>query len=312
MDNTMPPIPEEAYDPQDCITTRLHLAVLHDLPSEQVHVVYQHLNSCPTCAAEHQLLNWSTQLVANLPTSAPSAHVDQAIMAAIAARNREPVLATTSPRKRTQPVRLSRLIGQMAVAAVFLLAMLTAVHFQASQAFAIPASVSWNGFVLYHTETKLAANGLQYSIESYHDLATHRTHVETTMADHLDVVAIGDGHTILGMDMMHHIVQLGADVWSVDDSLFDLATVRNDLQANPSLYLGKTLFNGQDTYRIRSKSGPLLLLNMQYMPVNVLLTSTSQPMYNTLTWLHPSQVPDSMWNMTMPSGFQTGALPAKP
>jgi hypothetical protein len=28
--------------------------------------------------------------------------------------------------------------------------------------------------------------------------------------------------------------------------------------------------------------------------------------------LHPSQVPDSMWDMSIPPGFQMGTLPAKP
>lgn len=312
MDDTLPPIPKGAYNPQVCATTRRHLAVLHDLPLEQVRIVYQHINNCPGCSAEHRLLSWSTQVVANLPTSTPSAHVDQAIMAAIAAQSKEPVLVTTTPAKRRTPLRVYRLLGQLAVAAVFLLAMVTAAHFQASQAFAIPTSVSWNSFVLYHTQTMVAADGLQYRVESYHDLSTQRIHVETTMASGLDVIAVGNGHTMLGMDMMHHVAQSGADAWSVDESLFNLARVRSDLQANPALYLGKNLFHGQDVYRIRSKSGPILLLTMQYMPVNVLRTSTSEPIYDTLTWLHPSQVPSSMWDMTMPAGFQTGTLPHKP
>lgn len=316
MDNTLPPIPKGTYDPQACATTRRHLAVLHDLPLEQVRIVYQHINNCPGCNAEHRLLSWSTQVVANLPTSTPSTHVDQAIMAAIAAQSKErvlePALVTTAPAKRRSPLRLYRLLGQLAVAAVFLLAIVTAVHFQASQAFAIPTSVSWNSFVLYHTETMVAANGLQYRVESYHDLATQRIHVETTMPGHLDVIAIGNGHTMLGMDMMQHVAQSGADAWSVDDSLFNLARIRSDLQINPALYIGKNLFHGQDVYRIRTKSGPILLLTMQYMPVNVLRTDTSEPIYDTLTWLHPSQVPSSMWDMSMPAGFQTGTLPDKP
>src|SRR5579864_4746840 len=144
MENTnLPPIPEGIDDPQSCATVRLYLAVLDDLPPEQVQALYQHIDNCPACAAELRLLKQATHLVADFAEhseTAPSAHVDQAVMASLAARNSEPVFATAQPRilrKRENP---RWRIGQVAVAAVLLLAALTAVYFhsQTAQAFAIP------------------------------------------------------------------------------------------------------------------------------------------------------------------------------
>src|SRR5271167_4620067 len=95
MDNTnLPPIPDRVDDPQSCAAVRLYLAVLDDLPLEQVQALYQHIDNCPACAAELRLLNQVTHLVADFAEhseTAPSAHVDQAVMAALAARNSEPI-----------------------------------------------------------------------------------------------------------------------------------------------------------------------------------------------------------------------------
>ncbi|HET8853958.1 MAG TPA: hypothetical protein VFN02_15680, partial [Ktedonobacteraceae bacterium] len=320
MDNTnLPPIPDRVDDPQSCATVRLYLAVLDDLPPEQVQALYQHIDNCPACAAELRLLNQVTRLVADFAErseTAPSAHVDQAVMSALAARNIEPipVLATVQRRAMRKPKNPLWRLGQIAVAAVLLLSALTAVYFhsQTAQAFAIPGNVSWSGYVLYHSETVVGSHGVQCHVESYHDMNTNRMHVETTVADQLDVVAVSDGQTILGMDMMHHVVQWGANDWSVDDSLFDLAALRSDLQSHRAVYLGKDHFQSQDVYRIRARNGLILLLNMHYMPVNVLHSSTGEPMYDALSWLRPTQVSSSMWDMSMPPGFQMGTLPARP
>jgi hypothetical protein len=320
MDNTnLPPIPERVDDPQACATVRLYLAVLDDLPPEQVQALYQHIDNCPACAAELSLLNQATHLVADFAEhseTAPSARVDQAVMAALAARNSEPipVLATVQRRTVRKPNNLLWRLGQIAVAAVLLLSALTAVYFHShtAQAFAIPGNVSWSGYVLYHSETLVGAHGTPYHVESYHDLGTNRMHVETTIAGQLDVVAVSDGQKVLSMDMMHHVVQWGCNSWSVDDSLFDLATLRSDLQAHRALYLGKDHFHGQDVYRIRARNGLVLLLDMHYMPVNVLRSGTGEPMYDTLTWLHPTQISSSMWDMSLPQGFQMGTMPERP
>ena len=92
--------------------------------------------------------------------------------------------------------------------------------------------------------------------------------------------------SMLGMDMMHHVAQWNADAWAVDDSVFDLAELRHELQTKSAVYLDKESFQGQEVYRIRCKDGLVMLLDMDYMPVNVLQGSSSsdmaKPMYDTL------------------------------
>ena len=60
----------------------------------------------------------------------------------------------------------------------------------------------------------------------------------------------------------------------------------------------------------------ILLLDMNYLPVNVLENVNSagvgQPVYTALHWLAPSQVPSSTWDMSVPGGFSMGALPSQP
>jgi hypothetical protein len=141
-------------------------------------------------------------------------------------------------------------------------------------------------------------------------------HVETTLAHQLDVLVVGNDHEMLGMDEIHHIAQWGADAWSVDDSMFDLAALRADLQTKRAVYLDKDTFHGQDVYRIRWKNGLVLLLDMQYMPVNVLQGAlgpgTGGPMYDILKLMPVSQVSNTMWDISIPHGFHMGTLPPKP
>jgi hypothetical protein len=338
MDNSdLPPIPDEVYNPRVCAIVRPQLAVLRDLPPERVRVLYKHVDNCPGCAEELRLLNWSTRLIAGLDASTPSAHVDDVIMAALAARNRgriaeplstasqqhsESVRAKILPRRRVTGRVPQRLVGlaraplAAAFAAVLLFAVLaTAIIFNRppqAQTFTIPASVSWSGYVLYYSETRTGDSGVHYWVDCYHNLGTNYMHVETSIPGLLDVVAIADGHQALGMDMMHHVAQWGAGTWTVDDSLFDLVALRRDIQANRAVYLGKTQFNGRDVYRVRARDGSILLLNMHYEPVNVLRSNTGEPIYDTLV-LYPSrQISSSMWNMNLPPGFQMGTLPQRP
>lgn len=315
----LPPLSEEMHGPQFCAAVRPYLAVLDDLPSEQVQAVYQHVDSCPACAEELRQLKQAAHVIANFADStetAPSDRVDEAIMAALAARRKEtvkePVLATT--RRRTTRNRGNPLwrIGQLAAVAALLLAAFGVFYSHTLYTFSIPASVSWSHYVLYHSERVAGAAGVQYYVECYHDMSTDSMHVETTIAGRLDVVVMSNDHMMLGMDMMHHVVQLGTNDWSVDDSLFDLAALRSDLQTNRAVYLDKVRFQGQDVYRIRARNGLILLLDMQYMPVNALSSTGSQPMYDALMWLQPAQVPASMWDMSMPPGFHMGTLPPKP
>ena len=59
-----------------------------------------------------------------------------------------------------------------------------------------------------------------------------------------------------------------------------------------------------------------MLLDMNYMPVNVLQGSSSddvaRPMYDTLKLMPTSKMPASMWDMNIPPGFHMGTLPTKP
>jgi hypothetical protein len=169
--------------------------------------------------------------------------------------------------------------------------------------------------VLHHTQTVKSSIGKVYKVSTYHDFATGRMNVETVMDGELDVVLVSDAHEELGMDMMHHVAQWGATQWSVDESMFNLKQLRSDLQTKRAVYDGKAAFHGQDVYRIRYSDGEVLLLDMDYMPVNVLRTvnnsGTSAPVYDTLQWLPLSKVPHDMWDMNVPSGFKMGTLPAK-
>jgi len=132
----------------------------------------------------------------------------------------------------------------------------------------------------------------------------------------VDVVVVSDNHEMLGMDMIHHVAQMGTDSWMVDDSLFDLSQLRHDIQTHNAVYLDTDSFKGQEVYRIRWKDGLVLLLDMQYRPVNVLRGAvgpgTGAPIYTTLKLMPSSQVSSSMWDMSVPHGFQMGQLPEKP
>ena len=113
-----------------------------------------------------------------------------------------------------------------------------------------------------------------------------------------------------------HVAQWNADAWAVDDSVFDLAELRHELQTKSAVYLDKESFQGQEVYRIRCKNGLVMLLDMDYMPVNVLQGTSSsdmaRPMYDTLKLMPASQVHSSMWNMSVPPGFHMGTLPSNP
>jgi len=317
----LPPLPRVGETgPQVCNTVRLYLAVLNDLAPEQVDQVLQHVSTCASCTAEFHLMNSATRLVAGLPMTTPSARVDAAIMAlqtaGNGARSRKPARRGPPPRRATW------LIGQLAVAAVLLIALLTATHFSSiapggHQSFQLPPNLSWSGYVLYQSDTRVDVSGMVYHVNSYSELGADRMqHVETVADGQLDVVAVGDQHTMLGKDMIHHVAQWGADAWGVDDSLFDLAQLRHDLQTKVAVFLDKENFRGQEVYRIREKNDLVLLLDMDYMPVNVLQGAsgpgTGEPMYDTVKVIPASQVSSSMWDMSVPRGFQMGTLPAKP
>lgn len=318
----LPPIPEIGeFDPQVCNTVRLYLAVLDDLSPEQVNLLFNHVQACSACTAEFQLLNSATRLVGDLDVTSPSHRVDAAIMALQFDQNgiRSHKSVKVAHHRRPSVRIISQAI--VAFAAILLFLLLTVTHFIAfapsgAKAFALPANLSWSNYVLYHSETRIGANGMVYHVESYHDLGSNHMHIETMASGKLDVVVVGDDHSMLGMDMLHHVAQWDADAWAVDDSLFDLAELRHELQTKSAIYLDKVNFKGQEVYRIRCKDGLVMLLDMDYMPVNVLQGSTqsdiAKPMYDTLKLMPAPEMPSSMWNMSIPPGFQMGTLPAKP
>ena len=351
--DSLPPLPAPGErGPHVCDIIRLYLAVLPDLsltPAQQA-IIDDHLRICAACKEEQRLLNEVEQLLVGFSDveTAPSARVDQAVMAAIVARKGDlnrtelasalvnpstPATALTSDRSTPAPVasrarrrerrrgRLFVLLSQLAVAAIFLLALLATIHFATgvlapATTFALPANLTWNGYVLYHTQTKMDAQGERYQVLSYHELSSGNMHVETVMPGQMDVVVVKAGQQMLGEDMMHHVAQMDPQGWLVDDSAFDLATLKSDLQAHRAIYEGKDTFHGQPVYRVRLPGGLVLLLDMRYQPVNVLQGAsgpgTGSPIYDTLRLIPAQQVPDSMWWTQVPAGFHMGTLPPGP
>lgn len=325
---SLPPI--GAVGPQVCEVMRLYLALWSDLTPEQQQIVSTHVRSCPTCTTEQELLNYATRLVRSSQSSSPSARVDQTVKEAIAARSRaakapssitpfRKSLARKTPQRGT-PLRLA---GFVAAAAVLLFAVVASFQFVKisnnigpQQAFVLPATLTWTGYILYHTETRLGKKGERYQVNSYHNLNDGSLRVETMQDGTLDVVAVSDTHKTLGLDMMHHVAQWDANAWMVDESMFDLKELRKELQTHRAVYLDKDSFKGKDVYRIRCDNGLVLLLDMHYMPVNVLRGAvgpgTGEPIYDTLQLMPPSHVSASMWDMSVPPGFTMGTLPVKP
>jgi hypothetical protein len=242
-------------------------------------------------------------------------------------RKRPHPTSTPPPPLREFPKGLRRVVlgwgvaASATMAAVVLLSFLAMMHFvpglgPGPQAYALPTTLSWNGFVIYHSETRNDAHGERYRVNTYYDPGTGRFHVETVMPGSMDVVAVGDGHSTLGMDMMHHVVQWEANGWSNDESMFDLPGIRSDMKMSRAAFIDKDMFRGQAVYRIRCSNGLVLLLNMLYQPVNVLRGAvgpgTGEPIYDTLVMMPSSHVPGDMWDMRVPSGFHMGTLPDRP
>jgi hypothetical protein len=212
-------------------------------------------------------------------------------------------------------------VAAVAMAAVVVLSFLTTTHLMPGfgstpQTLTLPANLSWNGYVIYHSETRIDAHGVRYRVNTYYDAGSGREHVETVMPGSLDIVAVGDGHSILGMDMMHHVAQLDANEWSTDESMFNLAEIRSDMKTSRAVFMDKDVFRGEAVYRIRCSNGLVLLLNMQYKPVNVLRGAvgpgTGEPVYDALALMPSSHVSSEMWDMRVPRGFKMGVLPGKP
>ncbi|MGH2494128.1 MAG: hypothetical protein ACRDIV_05430 [Ktedonobacteraceae bacterium] len=328
MDRTdLPPLPAAHQSgPEVCAVVRLYLAVIDDLTEEQIARLNMHIVSCAACAEEFRALEHATRLVESTVATVPSPRVDAAIRAMIETRGQRPQPAppvpALAPRRHVTPRRrLGTLAGGLVIAAAVLLALFSSLHFSSifegtQAAFALPANLSWSQYVLYHSENRIGAEGQLYQVESYDELGTGNMHVETKMDQQLDVIAVGDNHETMGMDTIHHVAQMGADQWMVDDSMFDLSQLRHDMQTKAATFIGTDTFRGQAVYRIRYKDGLVMLLDMQYRPVNVLRGAvgpgTGEPIYTALHLLPPSQVAASMWDMSIPAGYHMGTLPPTP
>ena len=330
----LPPLPPVgASGPKVCETVRLYLAIIADLTPEQVAIVQEHVRICDACAKIQGSLQRTTGLFAQLPVTAPSSRVDSAVLAAIAARGtrkassqlpvEQPVFRQEQRQK--QPYSRKSLAFSLAVvaaAAILLLMLRITLPFMSgsesanTQGFHLPANLSWSGYVLYHTETRIDASGEHYQIQTYHNLKTDEMHVETVMDGSLDVVAVSDPQKTLGLDMMHHVAEWDVQGWSVDETPFDLPELRSDLATKNAMYLDTDTFRGQPVYRIRIRDGLVLLLNMNYKPVNVLRGAvgpgTGEPIYDKLEMMPQTMVSSNMWNMSVPKGFTMGTLPQRP
>lgn len=324
----LPPLPDSnVHDPESCETMRLYMSVVRDLPPGQQRRVLVHIQGCQDCARHYRLLDEVTRLLSSMEVTAPSAHVDTAVRQSIAAYSRPRAQSRRGTVSVMPLPARSRAHGgwlrPLALAAVLLLALTTALYgtsllwpSSSTTAFALPANLSWSGYVLYHTQTVRSSSGETYEVRTYYNFDNDATNVETVMGKTLDVDVVQMNGQTLGMDMMHHVAQMGTTEWGVDESLFNLNSLRQDLLAGRDIYLGKGQFEGQDVYRILYKNGMVLLLSMEYMPVNVLNMDIgpnyNKPIYDTLQVLASSQVPSSMWDMEVPQGFSMGSLPAKP
>ena len=318
MDAGLPPLPRgSVYGPSACATVQLYLAVLSDVSPEQARPIFEHVKNCDACEAELRMLRRVAPLATGPDEFAPPPYVDQVVMAAITLKGQAPHHVFT---RRYMREHRSPWLMLFAAAAVFVVVMMTTFQlpgalFSPPRAFALPANLSWSGYVLYHTETMVGTSGVQYHIHCYHDLGTGSMHVETTAGNDLDIVAVGNEQVLLGEDLIHHIAQWGANAWGVDDSLFDLGQLRADLQAHRAVYLGLDTFRGQEVYRIRWRHGLVLLLDTQYHPVNVLRNAsgpgTGEPLYKMLAMLPATQVPATLWETRIPAGFQIGMLPMR-
>jgi hypothetical protein len=332
----LPPLPTpDTPAARTCAVIRLYLAVEDDLSSDQAWVVTRHVRSCASCAQEQQMVRRSARLVHSLPDSQPSARVDQAVMAAIAARarNTDKVRALSAfpsssartgalaARSRSAMRSRRRFTGIVAAAAALVLTLLTSLYFvfngnpfsPHTVAFQLPTSLSWDKYVLYCTETRTEKNGTSYQIQTYHHMTKDVTNVQYLVPGEMDVVVVkdGQGKQSLGMDVMHRIAQKDVDQWDlVDLSEFELTALRTELQNGTATFEGQSSFQGQEVYRVRNSKGEVLLLNMDYMPINVL--KQDKPIFDTLRWLPPSQVSSSLWNMEVPSDFTMGSLPTPP
>lgn len=330
-----PPFPAMgARGPQVCEAVRFYLAIVNELPLEQVGILSEHVHTCKECAAEFRLLQQATYLVATLPWSTPSNRVDEAIRVAIQTRKRSHQAQTASANQQPEPLTLQaytrprrrsqRGVRMLALAAALLILiaggfLLRGLIFPGNnaQAFRLPSDLSWNGYVLHYMQNLTDTDGGKYEVEVYQDLGTNQMHIETSEPGDYDIVVVTDQQTMLGEDMLHHVAQTGDGVadWAIDGSMFDLAHLRQDLANHQMNYIGTETIDKQQVYLVRASNNEVLLLNTKYLPVGVLqhftTSGTGTSPYKTFDLMQTAEVPDSMWDTQVPSTFHMGQLPAK-
>jgi len=315
-------------DPRVCETVRRYLALWDDLTPEQRQFVSAHLAACQSCAAEQRVMQQATHLLASLEASSPSQRVDKAVVAAIAAQSGKSsnghAFRLLSIRKEKRRISTLQLAGLFVAVIVVLVATFTTIRVMKAptspqQAFLLPTTLSWSAYILYHTQTKIDAKGKRYRIDSYHSLKDGYLSVETMQEGTFDVVLVNDGHDTLGMDEMHRVAQENVQGWGIDmaeEAMFDPNELRHEMNTHQAHYLDKDVFRGIPVYRIRYENGLVILLDMQYQPVNILAGAvgpgTGEPVYDKVALLSSSQVSSSMWDMQVPAGFKMGTLPPQP
>lgn len=304
---------------QVCKRMHLYLAIVDQLSSEQARTLSAHLTRCTQCATAFQDMQQATRLVATLQESTPSARVDAAILAAL--QPRQSTVSTRAqvhmpaPGRRRSPRLTWALLAAclMVITAGIFLPRLLAGN---GSSFHLPSALSWQGYVLHYIQTRNSSQGAPYQVEVYQDLGTNNMHIESQLPGQFDVVVVTAQSTMLGKDMMHHIAQMGrgAAGWMTDGSPFDLDLLRENLATGNATYLGIGNLQSQRVHQIRMDNGQILLLNMDYLPVNVLSNfrgpGTGVPIYHTCQLLLSTQVSDSLWDMRVPPNFQMGPLPA--
>lgn len=303
---------------QVCERIRLYLAIVDELSTEQARILSEHLTHCAQCATVFQQTQQATHLLAALPESTPSARVDAAILATLQQHQRTAPppaqVRVHAPSRRRSPGLAWALIATFLVviiAGIFIRELLA----DNGAGFRLPPTISWHGYVLHYIQTRNNSQGQPYQVEVYQDLGTNNMHIESHLPGQFDVVVVTDKASMLGKDMMHHIAQMGSGVasWMTDGSLFDLDLLRHDLATGSATYLGIARVQGLKVYQIGVGNGQVLLLNMDYLPVNALRNfhgqGTGALVYHTCQLLLSAQVSDSLWDMQVPPDFQIGSLP---
>lgn len=314
-----------------CAVIRPYLAVFEDLPPDQAQIVLAHVQTCQDCTLELQQFTRANRLVASLSAVAPSARVDRAVLAVIAARGEQARLAQelqqqqqTRLVRQRRPPRVLSWSGGLAVAAVLVLAAIFLFRniILPMQAFAIPANLSWNGYVLHYNYEHANGSGTSYLMDCYQDLGQQKLHAETSMPGQWDIVLVGNQQSMLGKDMMHQVAQENVDGWDLCSPQFNLDSLRTAIQQKQDVYLGKSQFGGQDVYQIRNNNGLILLLDMDYRPVNALQPTPSstgttshtvyRPLYTQVNLMPSSQVESNLWDRSVPPHFRMGTITSMP